>query len=98
MKVIDRYAPPTPADLAHLKSDLGLTSNQMAELAGLSQGSHWRKYTGRTDQRTMQMHMHFYLAAMLTLSEEEIDRIAATMREQGAEVELAPLTQGRRDS
>ncbi|MNC82010.1 hypothetical protein D3C75_1353510 [compost metagenome] len=42
----------------------------------------------------MGMHMHFYMAALLTLSEDELSRVVATMRAQGADVELGPLPAG----
>ncbi|CAI8990281.1 Transcriptional regulator [Pseudomonas sp. IT-196MI5] len=94
MKRIQHYGPPTAEDLARLKIELGFTSPQMADLAGLGKGSQWRKYTGRTEDRVMGMHMHFYMAALLTLSEDELSRVVATMRAQGADVELGPLPAG----
>lgn len=94
MKRIAHYTPPSPADLARLKSDLKFTSPQMADLTGLAQGAHWRKYTGGATPREMGVHMHFYLAALLTLSDDELARVAATMREHGADIELGPLPAG----
>jgi hypothetical protein len=88
MKIIDRYVPPTPEALARLKSDLAVTSQTMADLTGLAQGQQWRKYTGGAAPRSLGMHMHFYMAALLTLSECEIERILATMREHGAQIDL----------
>lgn len=94
MKRIAHYSPPSAADLARLKSDLNFTSPQMADLTGLAHGAHWRKYTGGNTPRELGMQMHFYLAALLTLSEDELARVAETMREQGAEIELGPLPAG----
>ena len=94
MKRIQHYGPPTAEELARLKIDLGFTSPQMADLAGLARGSQWRKYTGRTEGRVMGLHMHFYMAALLTLSEDELSRIVATLRAPGADVELGPLPAG----
>lgn len=88
----------TTEDLARLKIDLDFTSPKMADLAGLTKGSQWRKYTGRTEGRVMGMHMHFYMAALLTLSEDELSRVVATMRAQGADVELGPLPAGPPDA
>lgn len=97
MKRIENYSPPTAERLAQLKKDLDYTSQQMADLSGLAQGGQWRKYTGGSDPRTLGQHMHFYMAALLTLSEDELARIAETMRAQGAVVELGPLhTQANR--
>lgn len=84
---ITRYTPPTPAQLAQLKKALGRNSNQMAELAGLANGGHWRKYTGGADPRTLTKQMHFYMAAQLVLSPSALESITACMREQGAYVE-----------
>ncbi len=94
MKRIEHYQPPTAEDLAHLKTTLGCTSNQMAALVGLAQGSQWRKYTGGQAPRSLGLHAHFYLAALTTLSTTELERVLATMREQGAEVELGELATG----
>ncbi|NPZ19496.1 XRE family transcriptional regulator [Pseudomonas aeruginosa] len=91
MKRIDHYLPPTPAELAQLKDTLGLSSDQMAKLAGLAQGGQWRKYTGTSSPRTLGQHMHFYMAALLTLPEDQLARVFETMREQGASLETAPL-------
>lgn len=38
--------------------------------------------------------MHFYMAALLTLSDAELARVMTTMREQGATVEVGPLPAG----
>lgn len=88
MKIIERYLPPTPAALAQLKDRIGATSQTMAELTGLSQGGQWRKYTGGTSPRAMGMHMHFYLAALLALDDDALAQVIATMRGQGAQLEV----------
>jgi hypothetical protein len=85
MKRIDQYRPPTPADLLDLKNDLQATSAEMARLVGLTQGSQWRKYTGSAGPRALNMHMHFYLAAILTLDDVDMERITTTLQEQGAQ-------------
>ncbi|WP_434695474.1 hypothetical protein J3P89_20125 [Pseudomonas sp. Z1-14] len=41
MKTIEQYSPPSADALARLKINLGYTSQQMAELVGLAQGSGW---------------------------------------------------------
>lgn len=91
MKRIDQYRPPEPADLLALKSELQATSAEMARLAGLTQGSQWRKYTGSADPRALGMHMHFYMAAILTLNDSDIERITAAMRAHGAQVGIASM-------
>ncbi|MFJ3486591.1 XRE family transcriptional regulator [Pseudomonas sp. NPDC090202] len=95
MKCIQHYDPPSAGDLAGLKKELNFTSPQMAELTGLAQGAHWRKYTGGVTPRVMGMQMHFYMAALLTLPEEEVAKIIDCMRSQGAEVELGPFPASR---
>lgn len=94
MKRIKHYAPPSAGDLARLKNDLNFTSPQMADLSGLAQGAQWRKYTGGATPRELGMQMHFYMAALLTLPEEELAKVIECMRAQGAEVELGPLPAG----
>lgn len=95
MKRIQRYDPPSAGDLARLKEELEFTSSQMADLAGLAQGAQWRKYTGGIQPRELSQHMHFYMAALLTLSDAELGKVIDRMRSQGAEVELGPLPAGR---
>lgn len=94
MKRIKHYDPPSAGDLAHLKDELGFTSPQMADLAGLAQGAQWRKYTGGVDPRQLGMQMHFYMAALLTLDEDSLLRIVERMRDHGAKVDLGPLPAG----
>jgi hypothetical protein len=94
MKRIQHYTPPSADALAHLKTELGFTSPQMADLTGLAQGAQWRKYTGGVKPRELGLHMHFYMAALLTLSDAELARVVATMRAQGAGVEVGPLPAG----
>ena len=89
MKRINHYMPPTPEDLARLKETLGYTSSQMAELAGLAQGGQWRKYTGTTAPRALGMHMHFYMAALLTLTDAQIEQVFLQMKKQGAVLSIA---------
>jgi len=91
MKIIEQYSPPSADALARLKIDLGYTSQQMAELAGLAQGGQWRKYTGGGAPRTLGVHMHFYMAALLTLSDAELSRVLDTMLTHGADVTTAEL-------
>jgi hypothetical protein len=83
------YKAPTPADLQALKTRLGnLTGKQMADLAGLAGDHQWRKYTGGQAPRELGLHMAFFMAARLALTEEELGRVLAEMRAMGAEVDL----------
>lgn len=79
------YIPPSPDDLQRLKTDLNYTGKQMAALACVGE-QHWRKYTGGADPKAMPYPNLFHLAAHLSLSPEELDRIHSRMREIGAEI------------
>jgi hypothetical protein len=86
MRLIDDYTPPSPDDLNRLKDSLGYTGNQMADLAGVASNSQWRKYTGGENPRAMSPHILFYMAAQLTLSDDELKHITDKMREIGARI------------
>ncbi|WP_084084920.1 hypothetical protein [Cupriavidus sp. USMAA2-4] len=58
----------------------------MAELFALAGGQQWRKYTGGESPRVMGEDRLFYAAARLTLSEEELARVYAKMRDIGADL------------
>jgi hypothetical protein len=88
-----QYLPPTPEDLDRLKTDLGFSSSQMAELFGLATGRQWRRYTSQADdpknRRDMGMHMLFFAVARLELSAAELDRVLTRMRRAGASIDLS---------
>ncbi|WP_261427206.1 XRE family transcriptional regulator [Serratia proteamaculans] len=86
MRLINEYTPPTPDDLERLKSELGYTGNQMADLAGVASNSQWRKYTGGAEPRAMSPHILFFMAAQLSLSEDELNRILVKMLSIGASI------------
>jgi len=85
-KLIDNYISPSSDDLARLKEKLGFTGNQMAELALISSNSQWRKYTGGISPRHMSPHMLFYIAAQLSLNDDELQKVISKMRDVGAEI------------
>ncbi|UTL84020.1 XRE family transcriptional regulator [Serratia marcescens] len=84
MRLINEYTPPSPNELEKLKSHLGYTGTQMAELAGVASNSQWRKYTGGTEPRAMSPHILFFMSAQLTLSEDELSRVVNKMKDIGA--------------
>jgi transcriptional regulator with XRE-family HTH domain len=88
MKIIKHYAPPSTGDLEQLKIDLGKTGNDMAEIAGLSDGRQWRKYTGGAKPREVSAQMLFFIAARLTLDDDQLGVIYEKMREIGADMML----------
>ncbi|EAN1794649.1 helix-turn-helix transcriptional regulator [Salmonella enterica] len=84
MRLINHYSPPTAENLQSLKDSLGYSGAQMADLAGVSSNSQWRKYTGKTSQRDMSLHILFYIAAQLALTEDELLRVMKKMQDIGA--------------
>jgi transcriptional regulator with XRE-family HTH domain len=87
MRLIKNYVAPSTVDLNQLKNDLGMTGNQMADLVGVSSNSQWRKYTGGENPRPMSPQMLFYLAAQLSLTDDELLKVVKKMQEIGAEIE-----------
>ncbi|HAZ8269234.1 helix-turn-helix transcriptional regulator [Citrobacter koseri] len=86
MRLINDYAPPTPEDLNQLKEQLGYTGTQMADLAGVASNSQWRKYTGGESPRAMSPHILFFIAAQLSLNNNELNKILEKMRGIGAKL------------
>ncbi|MBH3014643.1 helix-turn-helix transcriptional regulator [Serratia marcescens] len=86
MRLINEYTPPTPEDLEQLKSELGYTGTQMADLAGVASNSQWRKYTGGAEPRAMSPHILFFMAAQLSLSPQELDKVIDKMVSIGATI------------
>ncbi len=78
-----RYTPPKPEDLQRLKRELDRTGEQMAELFGVAGGQQWRKYTGGAQPREMAPQVLFFGAARLALTDGEMERVIARMREIG---------------
>jgi predicted transcriptional regulator len=83
-----RYTPPKPEDFQRLKTELGLTGEQMAEIFGVAGGQQWRKYTGGVTPREMSPQMLFFGAARLVLTDAEIERVLVKIREIGADIEF----------
>ncbi|CAH5220681.1 hypothetical protein AI2839V1_1793 [Enterobacter cloacae] len=84
MILLTDYIPPKASDLAKLKAELGYTGTQMAELAGVSSNSQWRKYTCGESPRPISSHILFFTAAQLALSESEMDKVLTKMKQIGA--------------
>ncbi|MFS2158870.1 XRE family transcriptional regulator [Pseudomonas sp. Pseusp122] len=91
MKIIKHYTPPSTVDLEALKTRLNKTGNDMANIAGLSDGRQWRKYTGGASPREVSVQMLFFIAARLTLPEEQLEALYGEMRAMGAELVLEEL-------
>ncbi len=86
MRLINEYIPPEPEELEQLKSELGYTGTQMADLAGVASNSQWRKYTSGVKPRALSPHILFFMAAQLALSSEEIERVIGKMKNIGANI------------
>jgi hypothetical protein len=83
------YLPPSPEDRQRLKTELGYSSGEMAELACVG-AEHWRKYTGGSEPRRMAYANLFHLAAKLVLTADELERVRRRMREIGATLDDVP--------
>lgn len=85
---------PSPEQLRALQKALGKTQGKMAELAGylpskraqdgalVADGAKWRKLTaeaGTATHRDMSYTSFFHLAAMLALSDADIEKIRVKM-------------------
>ncbi|HBK4657586.1 TPA: XRE family transcriptional regulator [Serratia marcescens] len=90
MRLINKYTPPSPDNLETLKTELGYTGTQMADLAGVASNSQWRKYTGGAEPRAMSPHILFFVAAQLALSERDLSKVLDKMREIGAKIDKHP--------
>lgn len=86
MTLITDYMPPSASDLVKLKTVLGYTGTQMAELAGVSSNSQWRKYTCGETPRPISIHILFFAAAKLALDEKEFAKVLSKMKEIGANI------------
>ncbi|KPD17275.1 hypothetical protein ADM96_20470 [Burkholderia sp. ST111] len=86
------YKPPRPEDIERLKTELGLTGTQMAELFGVAGDRAFRRYTSRSDstknKRDLGAYMLFFAMARLVLKPKDIEAVLAKMREAGAEIDL----------
>ncbi|EJE9730215.1 TPA: XRE family transcriptional regulator [Salmonella enterica subsp. enterica serovar Muenchen] len=85
MRLINNYIPPGTGKLMLLKEQLNYSGKQMAELAGVANSSQWRKYTGGEEPRIMNPHMLFFIAAQLSLSQDEICKVLQKMHDIGAD-------------
>ncbi len=85
------YCAPSPQDLQRLKDELGYSGSEMAELASVSGGQQWRKYTGGSEPRELNMHVLFFMAARLALDPDQLQAIANKMQDIGAQVDTDAL-------
>jgi len=80
------YIAPSASDLQKLKKELGFSGAQMAELASVASGAQWRKYTNGDAPRKINLHMLFFIAARLELSDEALNAVVKRMRLLGATI------------
>ncbi len=81
------YRPPHPLDLQRLKSELGCTVEQMADLAGLAETAQWQQYSGGPEPTRIDVHKLFFIAARLVLSPTQLRAIGQRMVEIGASID-----------
>ncbi|APR37877.1 transcriptional regulator [Paraburkholderia sp. SOS3] len=86
-----QYTPPSPEDIERLKTELGLTGQQMADLFGVAGNRAFRRYTSPSgnNRREISAHMLFFAMARLELSADAIERILDRMRKAGATIDLS---------
>lgn len=76
-----KFIPPTPEQVRAFLARHELSGSRAAELAGLHGGQSIRKYTGGQEPRQMSYPVWFTLHAKAVLTEDEIARVEAAMRE-----------------
>ena len=89
------YVPPSPDDLLRLAEELGYKRPQMADLAHVSTGRQWSKYTWNEktpelDRRDLGFDKAFLIATRLELMQgsiKNVEQIHARMRGFGCHVE-----------
>ena len=89
MRLIKNYTPPTPEDLEQLKTSLGLSNRDMADLADVSSSSQFRKYLSSSDPRKMSAVTLFYIASQLCLTPEQINTVLDRMTMIGADIDAS---------
>lgn len=82
------FRPPTVTQLKTWKEKLGYSGTQMARILGLKSARRWRDYADENKPQGIPPANLFMASALVTLPQEQIDRVLATMREVGALIDL----------
>lgn len=83
------FRSPTVTQMKQWKEKLQFSGTQMAKILGLKSARRWRDYADENKPQGIPPANLFMAAAMVTLSQDEIDRVLNTMREVGATISLA---------
>ncbi|WP_431068215.1 XRE family transcriptional regulator [Ralstonia holmesii] len=83
------FRSPTVAQMKQWKEKLQFSGAQMAQILGLKTARRWRDYADENKPQGIPPANLFMGAALVTLSQDEIDRVLDTMREVGATIDLA---------
>lgn len=82
------FRSPTVAQMKQWKEKLQFSGTQMAKILGLKSARRWRDYADENKPQGIPPANLFMGAALVTLSQAEIDRVLATMRRVGATIDL----------
>ncbi|KML48105.1 hypothetical protein VL15_30535 [Burkholderia cepacia] len=82
------FRSPTVAQMKQWKEKLGYSGTQMARALGLKSARRWRDYADENKPQGIPPANLFMAAALVTLPQQEIDRVLATMRDVGAVIDL----------
>lgn len=82
------FRSPTVAQMKLWKEKLQFSGTQMARILGLKSARRWREYADENKPQGIPPANLFMAAALVTLTQKEIDRVLAAMREVGATIDL----------
>lgn len=82
------FRPPTVAQLKQWKETLQFSGTQMAKILGLKSARRWRDYADENKPQGIPPANLFMAAALVTLPQDEIERVLCTMRKVGATIDL----------
>lgn len=82
------FRSPTVAQMKQWKEKLGYSGTQMARVLGLKSARRWRDYADENKPQGIPPANLFMASALVTLPQEQIDRVLETMREVGAAIDL----------
>lgn len=82
------FRSPTVQQLKKWKETLGYSGTQMAQILGLKSARRWRDYADENKPQGIPPANLFMASALVTLPQEQIDRVLETMREVGALIDL----------
>jgi 5-methylthioribose kinase len=82
------FRSPTVAQMKMWKDKLGYSGTEMARILGLKSARRWRDYADENKPQGIPPANLFMASALVTLPQEQIDRVLETMREVGALIDL----------